>query len=98
MTENEYGAYKGSYPWFSDYPGSQLVEPYKETTITLTGPAVHSGNYNFLWTIEGEDGEVHSGAKEVVKFTKAGLFKIEVHVFDSSDNYMYTYQTTLISK
>ena len=40
---NEYGVFEREfYPWLEDIAGSQIVEPYKQTTLTLTGSLVDS--------------------------------------------------------
>ena len=36
-SSNEYGTFSAAYPWMNDVFGTQLVEPYKETVLTLSG-------------------------------------------------------------
>ena len=37
---NEYGTFSAPYPWMNDVIGTQLVEPYKDSVLTLSGLAV----------------------------------------------------------
>lgn len=90
---NEYGHYEGPYPFFDDYPGAQLVEPYKETMIQLTG-SLSSGNFNYLWKIEGDSTTTQSDQIQVT-LTNPGLYGIDVHVFAGA-KYVSTYSTHLI--
>lgn len=34
---NEYGSFSAPYPWLYEVSGSQLVEPYRATTLALSG-------------------------------------------------------------
>ena len=95
---NEYGQYKGSYPFFAEFPGSQLIEPYKQTTITLSGEMVDSSLYTFNWQIEGDEA-MQTGTQAVIKVTKAGLFDISFHAYEvATGAYKSTFKTKLISK
>ena len=40
IASNEYGIFSAPYPWMNDVIGTQLVEPYKDSVLTLSGLAV----------------------------------------------------------
>jgi hypothetical protein len=104
IASNEYGTFKAPYPWMTDVPGTQLVEPYKTTTLTLTGTAVDSGLYSFAWIIEGFDGKMKEGASTqsiIVKEPK--IFPITINAYlisaaSSSSEPAFSYSTRLVSK
>ncbi len=93
--------YKGAYSFFQDYPGAQLVEPYKETRITLHGPlALSDANYRFLWSIESFEDTVFEGSEIslTVQSTVSPTLAVKVHVFSADSQYLSTYRSTLIVK
>lgn len=110
---NEYGSFDGkSYPWMSDVTGTQLVEPYKNTTLTLSGSYVKS-KYTYSWAITNEDtdddnydddsspfiGSISSNASfQTIVFTETGIYKIIIAAVDSTGAVVHTYQTRLICK
>ena len=95
---NEYGVYKVTYPYFAEFPGSQFVEPFKSTTIKLSGSLVASGSFTFRWRIDGDD-TVYTDSEVTVKLAKTGLIPVSVHAFDvENGNYVGTFKTMLISK
>ena len=102
IASNEYGTFKAPYPWMTDVPGTQLVEPYKTTTLTLTGTAVDSGLYSFKWIIEGFDGKMIDGTTTqtiVVKEPKIYLVTINAYLIsDASSEASISYSTRLVSK
>lgn len=94
---NEYGQYNGIYSYFANYPGAQLIEPYKESTITLKGPLVDAGTNYFLWQIEGDEG-YKTGTSNTYTVTRSGIIPVSFHVYDASGTYQSTFSTTLIAK
>jgi hypothetical protein len=58
---NEYGQFEAEYPWLNDVEGTQLVEPYKDTTLEITGAYVDSGLYKFLWSLTDFPGSFEDG-------------------------------------
>lgn len=102
ITSNEYGVFRAPYPWLTADPGAQLVEPYKLTTLTLSGSAVDSGLYSFLWNIIGLDHDfVDDSSVQGVIFTSTQNYTISVHAYlltDSTQTPVLSYSTLLISK
>ncbi len=98
IATNEYGQYNtGNYPFFADYPGSQLIEPYKNTSIEVTGAYSEDASVQYLWVIDGQS-SMYVGNPISLTINTTGLFGISVHAYDSSDNYLASYSSTLISK
>lgn len=106
VASNEYGSFDGkSYPWMSDVSGTQLVEPYKNTTLVLT-PSI-SGTYTYKWSILSESGSAvtdaytgdmdsTSNSQEVV-FVKTGIYLVKIHLYNST-GLVHIYTTRLVSK
>lgn len=44
---NEYGRFEGPYPWMDDVKGTQLIEPYRSTTLTVSGTAFIAIRYQY---------------------------------------------------
>ena len=100
---NEYGTFSAPYPWMTDVLGTQLVEPYKESILTLSGSAVDSNLYSFEWIISDFDGEYDRTAarSQTIIFTDANIYNITINAYltsGDSSTAVYTYQTRLISK
>ena len=98
---NEYGPYDGEYSFFHEYPGSQLVEPYKMTTFTLLGSQADADRYRFLWYLEGrENQEPYEGL--IVRFKgnpEPGVYALQIDAYDvETGEYAMTYNTHLIVK
>jgi hypothetical protein len=104
IASNEYGTFKAPYPWMTDVPGTQLVEPYKTTNLTLTGTAVDSGLYFFEWIIEGFDGKMKDGAStQTIVVTEPKIFPITINAYlisdaSSTSEAAFSYSTRLVSK
>ena len=108
VATNEYGQFtqKSYYQWMNDVPGSQLVEPYKETALTIVGSYVNSGGYAYTWTIYNFDDSGVDWTKEgkfqttqKLTFTKPGLYSIQIDAKDSTTGELkLSYSTTLICK
>jgi hypothetical protein len=95
VATNEYGQYSGPYPFFDDFPGSQLIEPYKMTSIRAVGEG--DIGYRYLWEIEGQDGIIY-GNPIKLQINSTGFFSLKVHAYGEDDSYQATFSTTLISK
>eukprot|EP01034_Spumella_vulgaris_P046381 gene46381-57835_t len=50
-----------------------------------------------MWILDGEEMPL-TGTSVVINLKEAGIFKLEVHVYDSDNTYLSTYNTTIISK
>lgn len=94
---NEYGQFTAPYPWMNDVYGTQLIEPYKATTLTLSGTYIDNADYSYVWVIEGQD-ENLSGAAPVLTLTSVGKYTVDVHAFDSAGAYVSTFSTLFICK
>jgi len=93
---NEYGVFasREAYPWLdSPTPGSQLVEPYKVTTLAVSA-ALEDTDAFYVWTIDSSSGAavetVRSddpsqlkGASVAVKFTATGIYPLTVTRYDA---------------
>ena len=99
---NEYGVWPAAkdYPYMQEIEGTQLVEPYKKTTLQLSGPAVdESSGYHYIWEIPGYKGDLSSKSNNVeVYFTEIGIYTMTVYVMDTSSKAKYAYSTRLICK
>ena len=98
---NEYGSWKGAtnYPWMNEIPGTQLVEPYKNTLLELSGPLVDDLQYKYAWEIPGYKGDLSgSTSKRNVFFTDIGIYTLTVYVVDVDDNAVFEFTTRLICK
>lgn len=107
VATNEYGQYDGSpYPWMSEVEGTQLVEPYKQTLLTVLG-TVNVANYTYTWTIVNDNGLKASNDfivnealanKQTVQFLNTGIYSMKVKLLDSSGKTKYSYSTRLVCK
>ena len=102
---NEYGIFLGPYPWMTQTVGTQLVEPYKNTTLTLSGSSVASGLYVFSWNITGFESEftAKSLGELAIVFQDPKIYNITITAYLASDKNctgtaQYTYSTRLICK
>jgi hypothetical protein len=97
---NEYGHFTGPYPWMETSPGMQLVEPYKDSTLTLRGNYVDAGIYKFNWIIEDYDTTEWStdATTQTAVFKTPGFLNVRIQVLDSSDNVVAKYTTVFVVK
>lgn len=86
-----------------EYPfmhGFDLVEPYREVTMCLSGLAKHCESCEFSWEINNQESrEIHANAStENMKtvFTVLGKYTVNVIVHTSSS--LQTYQSQIICK
>lgn len=102
---NEYGVFLGPYPWMTQIVGTQLVEPFKNTTLSLSGSSVASGLYIFTWDITGFESEytaISLGELAIV-FQDPKIYNITITAYLASDKNctgtaQYTYSTRLVCK
>ena len=108
---NEYGQFNGkSYPWMKDVEGTQLVEPYKNTTLTLSGSYIKE-SYTYVWQITNEDEEINMSYNPTlmnmtstrrstidIVLYETGLYKIRIHFYDSDGELKHSYSTRLVCK
>ena len=94
---NEYGAFAGPYPYLTETPGSQMIEPYKASTISLSGKYADDSNYYVKWEVEG-DTTLYTGKSVTLTKTKTGTYQIQAHIFHVNDGYTMTFSTKLFSK
>lgn len=94
---NEYGHFDAPYPWMKDIPGTQLIEPYKTSTLTLTGNYPATEGYSFIWVINDEAIDWNGPVFDLT-VPEVGKFPIDIHAYDKEGNYLATYSTLLVSK
>jgi hypothetical protein len=98
---NEYGVFAGEYPWLED-GYTHLVEPYKESTLTLSG--VTCDGYTYMWEGVDEDGEpafAIEGDKlsQTLTLEQSGIYTLTVTAKDpSSGQTGVVYTGTVVSK
>jgi hypothetical protein len=96
IATNEYGQFSGPYDWFEDLAGSQLVEPYKNTTLLLEG--VVESSHTIKWITNYDRTESYAGNPVNMVFEKPGVYEVEVTVMDESGERLAKYSTWLICK
>lgn len=102
MAFNEYGSFSAPYSWLDSVSGSQIVEPYKETTLSLNG-AYASGS-TFKWALDYPSEEeattwTGSDTKEILTLTEPGSYSITVEAFDvKTGSFRGRYTTLLMVK
>lgn len=104
---NEYGSYDGSsYPWMSDVEGTQLVEPYKSTLLSLYGSVTYS-DYSYSWKVTNDNGLKNSGDYVVMSdvnnsqgliFKNTGIYTVKVKLLNAAGSTKYSYTTRLVCK
>ena len=100
QASNEYGAFTAPYPWLeTPVSGSQLVEPYKTSTLTISG-AFASGS-TFSWNIaypSSDNPTTWSDAdtqKEMI-LTVPGSYTMTIEAFDAKTGSFRGRYTTLL--
>lgn len=83
---NEYGVYSQPYTWLQE---GSLVEPYKTTTLTLSGGSIGSNSYT--WTISSSSvsdfaDQVYTSTEPTIdiKLTKTGTYTLTVTALGQS--------------
>ena len=100
---NEYGVFDAPYPWLQDGTGSQLVEPFKLTTLTASGPFVDQyppDDLSFNWLIEKYEGDQSSHKPYIdVTLKRSGNYDIRVQVMNKHTNQILAvYSTRLMCR
>ncbi len=95
---NEYGVFdKSYYSYFDDVQGTQLMEPYKDTTFTISGSHLEN-DYYYFWKLPGVTKEEGTGTEWVVSGQKPGNYDLTVKVYDSTGAYVGEYYTVVVLK
>lgn len=97
---NEYGLYAAPYPWLARF-GSQIVEPYKVTTLSVTGMESADSTVHYQWTLPANLTKVNvnsRGNQCNITATEVGKYYIKVEAFDVSDSLVASFSATLICK
>ena len=102
MAFNEYGSFSAPYSWLDTVSGSQIVEPYKETTLSLNGAYASGSTFKWALAYPSEDEPstwTGSDAKEVLTLTEPGSYSITVEAFDvKTGSFRGRYTTLLMVK
>jgi hypothetical protein len=90
----------------SEVEGTQLVEPYKQTLLTVLG-TVNVDDYTYTWTIVNDNGLEAtddyvvietSENMQSVQFLNTGIYSMKVKLLNSSGKTKYSYSTRLVCK
>ena len=97
-SSNEYGVFSAPYPWMDDVDGTMFVEPYKKSTLIISGDYLDEDKYYYFWTIEGKNSE-YSGSSLELTLTHTGYFDLNVEIYtQDSGEYVGTYYTKVVCK
>jgi hypothetical protein len=101
---NEYGRFSADYPWMNDIEGTQLLEPYKMTELTISGSYISlNDDINYVLVISGIDDDTYkyneyfNEPKVFITLKEVGKYDVSLHVF-GGDGYLATYNTRFICK
>lgn len=81
---NEYGVYQAPYPWLLNNNNTDLVEPFKSTTLSLLGvPQQACSGLEYLWRINYMNGSslyfAHTSVPHLTLIlSTVGVFAIEI--------------------
>lgn len=98
---NEYGHLEANYPYDAKYPGSQIVEPFKMTTIKLEGTFADRDDYRYEWYLEGRENEEPYTGKEILfkVISEVGVYGLQIDVYKvHDDTYISSLKTHLVVK
>ena len=105
---NEYGKFSAPYPWLDSVEGSQIVEPYKLTKLSLSGPLFDEAKYVYAWYITGatnvtgeafvEEWNVWVGSSVDVYFERTGKFQLAVVLVSNDGEDLGAFVTLAIIK
>lgn len=102
QASNEYGTFTAPYPWLEDVIGSQLVEPYKQTTLTITG--AYSTGCTYDWNLNYPSSESpmlwsESTPLSSITLTQTGTYSLTLEAYDSkTGSFKGRYSTLLVVK
>ena len=85
--ETKYGV---AHPWIDDQP---VVEPYRITTLTATGPEL-DGDEKMRWTIEGVE-EILYGSSVVFTLAKTGTYSVTLSKITDEGEVLSSYSTEI---
>ncbi len=96
---NEYGIFSAPYPYLEN--GEILIEPYKNTTVSVSLDAKHFNSdsmYSIMWTFsrlqEEVDSKKYFGSEFQLTMEKAGTNDVQVDIFSAeSGSYICSYET-----
>lgn len=104
IATNEYGIYEGPYPWLDNIPGSQIVEPYKLTTLTTSMDSMSPKSIAFYrWTfsenvtVVGHHNDSNTGQCNIT-IAELGNHDVTVRGFDDAGNLISSFSTLLMCK
>lgn len=92
---NEYGEFTAPYPFLAN--GELLIEPYKSTTISVSGIYASTSGYKFLWDFLGDKSH-YEGHHITVSMQTTGNFVFKLKVHDSDGNYVCEYDNNYYVK
>lgn len=84
LASNEYGVYQAPYPWLLNSNSTDLVEPFKSTTLSLLGvPQQACSGLEYLWRINYLNGSslyfAHTSSPQLtLTLSTVGVFAIEI--------------------
>lgn len=99
QASNKYGTFSAPYPWLDSTPGTQLVEPFITSKLTVTGAFASGSTYQ--WTLDypsSSDGMEWSGTSTVqeVTLTVPGSYSLSLEAFDAKTGSFRGRYTTLV--
>jgi hypothetical protein len=94
---NNYGIFSAPYSFLDDIPGSQIIEPYRDTTISLGGTYTESTTYSYIWKIDGSDKQFF-GTSNKIMVTKTGVYDIQIDIYNAHAKYIASFSTKIICK
>jgi hypothetical protein len=99
---NEYGAYKGPYPWLDNIPGSQIVEPHKLTTLTAISSSSTRSISHYRWSFSDKVVVVqyaNSSSRQCnITITELGNHDVTVEAYDATNSLISSFSTLLMCK
>jgi hypothetical protein len=94
---NNYGAFSAPYSFLDEIPGSKIIEPYRDTVVSLGGTYTESATYSYIWKIEGS-GKQFFGTSNKIMLTKTGVYDIQIDIYNAHAQYIASFSTKLICK
>jgi hypothetical protein len=98
-TRNEYGVLKSPYPFLLN--GEQLVEPYKDTNMSIIGgDLLDSGNFSFVWRIHYTNNSLIQlyGKDIVLNLVTPGSYYMRVKAVKEDNSVYCIHETTVYVK
>ena len=99
---NEYGQFIGPYPWLETTPGSQLVEPFKQTILSIGGSVTLLPDLHYNWTLSEEFQSWGTPKPDLAEYNliinDIGQYQVSVTAMDSNNTIVAEFSTLLICK